>query len=169
MKLATLLAAGALMTALSLSGAAFAETDHGAGKDGAKAWKHEHHHEGLWELLPDDKRAVLHDAMKKAREDNKPIIEQMRKQHEELDAMMKAPDFNTDAYMRKSAELDATREKLHQNMERAKASVAAQFSPQERRVLLVMEHMRMHRHGGWQHHHGEGMKPDHGGEANQPS
>jgi Spy/CpxP family protein refolding chaperone len=158
--------AAALATALGTAGIGYAQED----ADGTppppppKEMEHDgkdwHPHDELMELLPDDRQKILKDAFEKMHADDKASFEQGRKLHEELDAILKAPKFDEDAFLKKSDEIDALHTKMWQEHQKAVASVAAKFTPEERRVLLVMGHMMMHPHaeGGW-HHHGMDMHP----------
>ena len=110
--------------------------------------------------------------MEKVRQENKPLHEQARKLRTERDALVKAPQFDQDAYLKKSSELGALRDRIMTNKEKAFASVAVKFTLEERKVLLVMRHMHCHgHHRGDMHsqHPGDGGNPAHGPQMKAPS
>lgn len=178
MKPARLLPVAALAILLSTAGAVYAQDDAGSGPPPSPpppagntehGMKHWHHHNELMDLLPEDKQKMLKDAFEKTKKDEKESFEQGRKLHEELDAIMKAPKFDEDAFLKKSDEINELHTKMWQSHLKVIADVATKFTPEERRVLVVMGHMMMkHQHPGgeWGHsmHHHPEHGPDHGPE-----
>jgi uncharacterized membrane protein len=165
MKIVKLLPAAALIAVMSAYGASYAKEDVKDAHPPTTAMPFEQDgkggspHGGLLEALPDDKRKILMDTMKKTHEDNKALFDQMRQLNEERDAILKADKFDQNAFLKKSDEIDAIHDKFSKIHEKAVASVASQFTPQERRVLMVMGHMMMAPHafgGGMMMHHGDG-------------
>ena len=135
-----------LTVTLSLSGAAYAHDNDGSG-DGRGAWSH--HGECHKIHLSDDKRQLLHGTMKAAFEKNKGLFEQMHKLHEKMHEVLKADTFNPQAYEAVSAQIEKTHDRIHKIRTDAFASIAGQFTPEEREMLA--RHHGHHHHG----HHGE--------------
>jgi Spy/CpxP family protein refolding chaperone len=185
MKPTKLLAAATLAIALGAAGAIYAEEPGEpasppppAPHEGGMGW---HHHNELMELLPDDKQKLLKDAFEQVHKDGKAQFEKAHKLHEELEALLKAPKFDEEAFIKKSDEIGDLHMKMWQSHQKAIASVAAKFTPEERRVLLVMGHMMMqgggmggghmgggHHMGGWPHGGGMGEGPGLGGMPPHP-
>lgn len=177
MRAAKVLPAILLMAMLGVSGAAPAQTGDVQHKGDTKEWGHDHE-DGMWGSLPEEKRKLLKSTMEKVHKENGPLKEQQKKLHGELDALMVAPQFDGDAYAKKSAELDEVKAKMKENYRQSFTSILGQFSQEERIELVVMQHMmwhmkhhHMHHHhdgkGGWGHEgapHGDGGPEPHGDE-----
>jgi hypothetical protein len=55
---------------------------------------------------------------------------------------MEAPDFDKRTYLDKSAKLGTLRAKICANLEGAIATVAEQFTPEERKILIKADRLR---------------------------
>jgi len=145
-----LLPAALLAAIVSMSAMAYAQDATApapAHKEHNKEWPH---HDGL----PEAKRKLLHDAMEKAHKENAPLFEQKHTLQAELDALMVAAQFDSDAYAKKEAQIDELQQKMHANSEQAFASVLGQFTQEERVQLVVMHHrMKHHMHHGMHDEH----------------
>lgn len=150
------------MTAMAAAGVSYANDGDNGQKmhhDGGK-WCHHGNDaaHALLHLLPEEKRKALHEAMEKIHKENTGLHEQKHKLHEELDALLKAPSFDKDAFLAKQAELDALQQKMKKNAEKEFASVAASFNTEDRRILAELRHTMHHHHGMHHHHDGEHME-----------
>ncbi len=96
--------------------------------------------------LPPAKRKLLDDTLKRAEKENSKLREQKLKHEAELDKLLAAPDFDKRSFLDNSAKLGTLRAKMSANLDDAIAGVAAQFSLQERGVLLKMRQL-WHTHG----------------------
>jgi uncharacterized membrane protein len=135
----------ALIISMAASGMAYAQDD--AKSYGSKSLK-----EALAKL-PEAKATAFRDAMAQARKNNDGMKDQMKKQRGELNAIMTAPTFDKAAYIAKSAELQASKDKMHANMSEAFANAVAGLSQDERKQLADAMHKRGKR---W---HKDGEKP----------
>lgn len=95
--------------------------------------------------LPEAKATAFRDSMAQARKNNDGIKDQMKKQRDELNVIMIAPTFDKAAYIAKSSELQATKDKMHANMREAFANAVAGLSQDERKLLADAMHKRGHR------------------------
>lgn len=150
-----------LATAVTVSSIAYThDRDDNDGRDG---WSHHgKHHEAC---LPEAKRELLHETMKKTFEKDKASFEQMHKLHEKLHEIIKATTFDRQAFINTTMQIEKLRDSIHKDRVNAFASIAAQFTPEEREMLMRHhgEHHHHHgHHGGWRHdderrgHDGEG-------------
>ena len=128
------------------------QADEGKNKvDGNQhGWRHDGCKAALWRLLPEEKQKLLHETMEKVHKENASLRDQKHKLHQELDALMKAPEFDKDAFLAKTAQMDALHDKMKSNAEKQFASVAGEFTPEERKILVEMRHMHHH---GFHHEH----------------
>lgn len=113
-----------------------AETEHG--------WHHHHCQSALWHLLPEEKRTLLRSTMEKIHKENASLREQGRKLDKELDALLKVQEFDKSTFLAKQAQLDAIHDKMKAKAEQELASIAADFTQEERKILAEMRNMRHH-------------------------
>jgi Spy/CpxP family protein refolding chaperone len=149
MKLRQIALSGLFVTALAVSGAAYAHAEDSPGKDGSEASSH--HQDCHAAQLSEAKRQVLHEAMKTAFEKNRDLFDQMHKLHEDLRGILKADNFDRQAFTTISAQIAEIDDRIQAIRTEAFASIATQFTPEEREMLLRL-HGRHHRHGddgGW--------------------
>ncbi len=128
----------ALALSLALSGAAYAETP------ADKGMKKAQHMEKGAPALPDDKAKLFRESMEKARTQNAGLMEKARALREEQKALLTAEKFDKAAYLAKSKEIGAVYTTISQNKHEAFASVAAQFTPEERKALAKSFHKGRH-------------------------
>lgn len=101
--------------------------------------------EKLLAQLPQAKRRILEDTLRRTDRQNRKLREKEIHLEAELEDLMKAPGFDERTYLDKSAKLGTLRAKMHANLEDAIAAVAAQFTPEERRILLKVDKLwRVH-------------------------
>jgi Spy/CpxP family protein refolding chaperone len=156
MKTRYLILSALFITSLTISGAAYAHD--GGGKDGHDGWSlHGDCHKAH---LPEAKRQLLHETMKAAFEKNKGLFDQMHKLHEKMHDVLKAETFNPQAFTAVSAQIEKLHDRVHKIRTDAFASIATQFTPEERE--MVARHLGHHHHGhdGERHHH-DGADRDH--------
>lgn len=156
-RLAVLLLSTTLVASPGLAGIACAYDEN---ESNGPAYKCEFEH------LSQDKLDLLHSTMKKMREDNKTVMEDLRKLREEREDILDAKTFNKTAYLSVVSKIEQKRALLAKSRNQAFASIADKFSPAEReRVSYMIKH---HRHGGmngadWMK--GEGREGWHRGEG----
>jgi len=132
----------ALLLTLAVSGAAYAQDD--AGKGGHPGFhKMQQHREEVLSQLPPEKAKLFKDTMKQSREKNEATHEQIKKLRKEKDALLTAEKFDKDAYLAKNVEMDKLYDQMRANKDNAFVSVAAQFSPAERKILAKMHERPM--------------------------
>jgi len=150
-----------------LSGTSAVASAHGMdGKTGhTGGWGRQCHDGGGGAPLPADKAKFVHESMHKVFNENKPLFQQMENLHKEVHDIMAADKFDSKAYLKKAAQLDALHDKIRKNMERGMASIAGRLSPQERKAFLAAWMDRGHGHHGQWNHHGPGRHGDKGGWA----
>ncbi len=118
--------------------------------------------ERLISQLPVEKRRLFDDTMKRTDRQNRKLLEEKHRLEAELIALLEAPEFDQRTYLDKSAKLGRLRAKMHANMEDAIAMVAAQFTLEERKILVKT-------HTFWQMHgEHERWSHDDDGESNHP-
>jgi len=103
--------------------------------------------------LPPEKKEILHQAMHAAHEKNEALIEKKHQLHEELHAILAAPKFDKGKFLAKHRELQEVENKMQNNMVASLASVAGQFTPEERMKLAKILHHHHHHHGSEHHEH----------------
>jgi uncharacterized membrane protein len=96
--------------------------------------------------LPQPKRKILDSTLKQAEKQNRALLDRKLELETQTDDLLAAPAFDKPSYLDKSARLGTLRAKMNANMDDAIAEVAAQFSPQERIVLMKMRQL-WHTHG----------------------
>lgn len=139
------------ITSLTMSGAAWAHD--GDSPDGRDGKSHHGHCHGI--KLPEEKKQLLHQTMKTAFEKNKGLFEQMHKLHEKMRDVLKAPTFNAQAFEATSAQIEKLHDRIHKVRTDAFASIAGQFTPEER-VMIARHFAHRHHHHGGKHHEGQG-------------
>jgi len=144
MKIHQWLVAFIFMVFMAASGTAFAHDD------GAK---HGDCHHGP--MLSDEKRKLLHDTMKKVFEQDKDQVKQLHGLREEMHKVLAAENFDAHKFTTLSNQMESLHDKIHKDRVHAFASIAGQFTPEER-VMIV----KMHRH---HHHHGHDGQNGHDG------
>ncbi len=149
-----------LLLALAVSGSARAQDAAEHNKAGHDRWAHHGQCEML--RLPKEKRELYHETMKKVYEDNKDEFSEMHKLHKQLHNVLKAETFDADAFTSLSGQIEQVHNKIHKARTDALASIADQFTPKER-VMIMHHHGCHHKHGHggmrgkWDHDH-EGMR-----------
>lgn len=144
-----------LMTAAVISSAVFADDVkyNCKSQQTPYAWHHDGEMKALWNLLSEDKQKLLHDTMEKIRQENAAMHEQSRKLGEEIDASMQTAEFDKVTFLAKHAQLDALYDKMKANAEKGFASVAGQFTAEERKILVEIRHLReWHGFHHWDEH-----------------
>jgi Spy/CpxP family protein refolding chaperone len=133
---------------LAVSGVAQAHDGNGSWSAGKQC---ENQDGGL--QIPPAKMKILHDAMKASFEKDKGLNEKAHKLHDEMKEILAAETFNQKAFLNVSTKLADIHARLHQDRMRAFASVAGQFTPEEREE--IMKAMHRHHHMGkdaaWHH------------------
>jgi len=108
-------------------------------------------HQKLLEQLPAEKETLFHRTMRGAREKKAGIREEIAKAREEVKIVLLAPEFNEALYKEKAARVSALIESEYQVMADAIATLAKQFTPDERKVLAeVLAKSTSHRR--WSSH-----------------
>jgi Spy/CpxP family protein refolding chaperone len=153
MKANKLILPGLFTVLLALSGASYAHDGNGCNQDGGA-----HDGDRPHAALSDEKRQLLHETMKKVFEQDKAQIEQMHKLHKEMHDVLAAENFDQHKFMALGSQIGKIHDKIHRDRMQAFASIAGQFTPAEREMLVRMHHHH-HPHGhdgqGW-HHDGDG-------------
>lgn len=90
---------------------------------------------GALDKLPAAKRALVHEAFDKAREESKSTFEAILKLHKEQQALLGAPTFDRDTFLGKSTEIHNLRTLIEQKHAEALASVAEKLTADERVIL----------------------------------
>jgi len=106
------------------------------------------HEDGGCNSLPPEKQQMVEKAMHAAHEKNRGLMEQEHKLHEDLKAIVKAKNFDKDAFIAKQHEIAELHNRLHDDSVVALASVMGKLTPEEREKLLHSLH-----HGHHWHHH----------------
>jgi Spy/CpxP family protein refolding chaperone len=148
MKMNKWITPGLFVIVLAVAGAASAHDDNGCDKDG---WSHGDGHS--MSTLSDDQKKLLHETMKKVFEQDKNIIEQMHKLHKDMHEVLAADTFDARKFMALGAQIGKLRDKIHRDRMQAFASIAGQFTPEEREMIV-----KFYRH---HHHHHDGEWRDH--------
>lgn len=154
-----LLLVSTLIAAMAASGAGFAKDSGDNGQAMHADGNHWCHQDSgvhaLLNLLPDDKRQLLHKTVDKIRKENASLHEQSHKLEGELEALMKAPDFNKEAFLKTQKELDDIHIKMKENAEKEFAGIASEFNAEERKILVELYKLRHAHHDMWDGHHEE--------------
>lgn len=139
------------MTAFLFGGAALANMPTDGGKDHYKNPRVE----AVLAKLPKEKADLFRTTMDGLKEDRVASKEQWKKLKGEMGAILTAPTFDKAAFLAKSKEIAALRDTKRVKFEEAIASIAGQYT-QEERKMLVDAMPGKGRHGGW---HKQGEKP----------
>jgi Spy/CpxP family protein refolding chaperone len=159
MKTTTLFLSAAFIALISISGTVYAHEEDG--QEGQGGW-HGHHHGSKCELhhLSEAKIKIFHEAMKASFEKDKALFEESHKLHRELRGIVKANTFDEKTYLSLNARLEEIHAQIHSDRTKAFASIAGQFTPEERTALLKLHHKNHHKHhhhmqhkASWQGHH----------------
>ncbi len=100
--------------------------------------------------LPQPKCLILQKTFEQARAQNAPLREESHRLSEQLDTLLLAPQFDRKTYLDKSAKLGTLRAKMKATEDDAFTSAAAQFSQEERKILVKWRDLRHHREE-WSH------------------
>ncbi len=147
-RLAALLLTTALVTAPCLASAAYAH-EHGDWDGSAQTMECKHEH------FTEAQRKLLQETMHKLHEGHKQAFEEMHKLHESLHKVLSAESFDGNAFLSLASQIEAKRVQLEKSHAEAFASIAGQFTPEQRVHLM---HMFRHHHHGDMHH--AGMRDD---------
>lgn len=107
--------------------------------------------------MSDAHMKMMHEAMKKAFAENKPLMKQAGDLHKQMDAVMTAKKFDAKAYLSLSDKMGALHDKMMRNHAKAFASVAGKLSQDERKDMAAHRMMGMQHgmhgkmHGGMMH------------------
>jgi Spy/CpxP family protein refolding chaperone len=151
--LAALLLSTALVTAPALAGTCYAHDGQGWSEDGGQkdSWAD---HKGMDHAhFTDAQRQLIHSAMQKLHETNKPLREELHQLHGQMHDVMQADPFDQQAFLSLTDKIDAKRGAMKRNREQAFASIAGQFPPQQRKHLAHI-FLKRHKHHHGHHHHG---------------
>ncbi len=85
--------------------------------------------------LPADKQKIYKDAVAHAEQDNAELHEQFDDIRKKSAAILKAPDFDRESYIKQITKLHELRGKIMYNTANAVADIAGKFSPDERATL----------------------------------
>ena len=149
MKMNKWLVSGLFAILLAAAGTANAHDGNRCNQDG---WSHGDGHP--MSMLSDDQRQLLHGTMKKFFEQDKGVIEQMHKLHKEMHDVLAADTFDAHKFTALGAQIGKLRDKLHRDRMQAFASIAGQFTPEEREMIVKFHRHRHHDDGEW-HRDGE--------------
>ena len=132
-----------LSTALiALTAPAFADpaTSAGPAADGEnpRFAEFKARHDAMLAKLPPAKAELVRSTMKKLREDGKGDWEKAKALHEELQAIIKAPQFDRAAYIAKASEIRGLRMAQNEKRTQALADLASQLTVEERTTLAGM-------------------------------
>ena len=128
----------ALIMSLAISGAAYAQQSDEHSKENRAGLQH--YREEILAQLPAEKAKLYKDTMQQAYDKNKDTYSQIEKMHAELKETLNADKFDKDVYLAKSAEMEKLYGKMRASSAEAFASVAAQFTPDERKILAKLRH-----------------------------
>lgn len=120
-----LLTTTALVLSLTFSGMALAY-------DGGDKGEHGGFMKEAFSKLPQDKAEAFRNTLKESREKNKASHEQIKKLHDELYTIMTAPTFDKKAYLAKSGEIQALKDKMHKAKTAAFATGLSNLTQEER-------------------------------------
>jgi Spy/CpxP family protein refolding chaperone len=109
--------------------------------------------------LPPAKAELVRSTMSKMREDSKGSKEQLKALYEQQKALFSAPQFDKQAYLAKSDEINALHQSQAKKRAEAMASLASQLTPEERTQLSGHLGRGGHKMGGGWHHKKDGSEP----------
>jgi len=157
MKNIKLYVAVATATLLGFCGTVLAHEDGKGAWDGHKGGPHMMCKSAR---LDEKEAALCHDAMKQAFERDKASFEKMHELHEKLHAVLTAKDFDKQAFLSLSGEMQQQHDQIMQHHAEAFAEVAGKLTPEERE--RIFRHFHEHMGGGMMPHHGWGHEGPHG-------
>jgi hypothetical protein len=137
----------ALAAMLVMSGPTFA--DNGEDMDG-KGGMMMQQQTGCGEhKIPEAKFKLFHEAMKSSFEKDKALHEKAHKLHGELRRVLEAQTFDKKSFLQLNARLHGIQMRMHRHETEAFASIAGQFTPDERKQFMMM----LHEHDEHKHEH----------------
>jgi len=122
----------ALLFILSLSTAAFAQTDKDSKKDEMQSYMEE-----ALSKLPEADAQKFRDTMKEAHEKNMAIADRIHGLHDDLDDILSADSFDKSAFLATSKKLREVYHEMRENTDNAFADAAAKLTTQERKTLVA--------------------------------
>ena len=142
------LAVAAVALGLAVGSAAYADT----AESGARCeYKGSRAHQKLLGQLPADKETLFHRTMRDAREKRAAIREELVTARKEAREVLVAPEFNGALFQEKTARVSELIERERHVMEQAVATLAKEFTADERKVLAeVLATSKPHRR--WSSH-----------------
>ncbi|MFO1242651.1 MAG: periplasmic heavy metal sensor [Rickettsiales bacterium] len=130
------------MTAFMFGGAALAEIP------ADKTYHTPPQVEAVLAKLPKEKADLFRTTMEGLKSDREASRAESKKLHDELEAILTAPTFDKAAFLAKSKEIAAHRDAKRAKFEEAIASIAGQYTQEERKMLVdAMPKRGMHH--GW--------------------
>ena len=120
-------------------------------------WSHNAHHfpgERLAEL-PENKRKLFEDTMHSSRHDTQSLRDQADTAQKEASRLLAAEPFNEEAFITQMQHVSDLRAEMKRHMAESMASLAKQFTPQERAILADIVSHPPEGHHGDEGHHGE--------------
>lgn len=142
------LAVVALVLAVSVWSAAYADTTESGDQCEYNA---SGVHQKLLGQLPAEKETLFHRTMRDGRDKKAAIREDLVKARKEARDVLVAPEFNEALYKERAARVSELIEREHQVMGEAIATLAKQFTADERKVLAdVLAKSKLHRR--WSSH-----------------
>jgi uncharacterized membrane protein len=137
------LAVSALVLGLSMWSPAYAETAHEGDRCESKSSGARHK---LLEQLPAEKEVLFQRTMREARDRMAGVREEIVKAREDARIVLLAPEFHEALFKEKTARVHDLLEKEHQVMRDAIATLAKQYTPEERKLLAeVLDASKPHR------------------------
>jgi uncharacterized membrane protein len=172
MRIAQKLSVAFLALSLTFSGAAMANDGSEKPKDG---WNHKSHSEMMRHhpRLSEEKLKLLKHTMRQAHEENKELFEKARDLDKAMREALATEPFDEGAYLDLSDQIEDIHAKIKRANAEAFASIASQFTVQERKMLAhhIGRHHHWHHHKGTFRHHGHNKHdkaPVAGKQQNQP-
>ena len=142
------LAVAAVALGLAVGSAAYADTTESGDRC---EYKGSRAHQKLLGQLPAEKETLFHRTMRDAREQRAAIREELAAARKEAREVLVAPEFNAALFQEKTARVSALIERERHVMEQAVATLAKQFTADERKVLAeVLATSKPHRR--WSSH-----------------
>jgi uncharacterized membrane protein len=142
------LAGSVLVLGMSMWSPAYAETVHEGDRCESKSSGARHK---LLEQLPTEKEMLFHRTMREARAKMDGVREEIVKAREDARTVLLAPEFNEALFKEKTARVHALMEKEHQVMGDAIATLAKQYTPEERKLLADVLEKSTSRRGRGSH------------------
>lgn len=98
---------------------------------GDKVSRHE-----LLSQLPEEKEMLFHETMREAREKGSKMRSQIKQLHGEIEEILTADQFDEKLFREKTSSLEALHKERHTVMQEAIVTLAKQFTPEEREILV---------------------------------